>query len=83
MNNNFQIDPDLLKNIKVPNITLPEMKAPSFIADEDCVYYDSCNKLQITEDKICCAGADIRHRCSFGETRSIKLLSRLLTNEDK
>ncbi len=89
-NNLPKITPEMLENIKniqFPNINIPiqqtNISKPNFEAEQNCPYTSICENLNIAEQNICYAGADIRHQCSFSESRIILLLSRLLTNHDK
>jgi len=97
MNDNFKglpnnlpkITPEMLENIKniqFPNINIPvqqpNVTKPNFEADQDCPYTSICENLNITERKICYVGADTRNQCSFGESRIILLLSKILSNHD-
>lgn len=64
------------------NIEQPTMpKFPSRYGEgEDCVYLDFCSKLDIAVEQICTANGEYqRERCSFGDTRIIKILSTLGT----
>ena len=75
---------EILKNqsLRQVNIDPPTMpKFPSrFGEGEDCINLEFCSKLNITVEQICTANGEYqRERCSFGNTRVIKILSSLGT----
>ena len=56
-------------------------RGQQFTVDKDCPNYDLCTNLNISEPSICTKGSDSRYMCSFGESRIIMLLSRMIPNE--
>jgi hypothetical protein len=55
----------------------------NYAAEADCPNFELCNKLQITHENVCTKDSDTRVRCSFGESRFIMLLGRLISHKEK
>ena len=73
---------ELLKNQSLPQYNIaptPTFKLPSQYGEgEDCKNIEFCSKLDLTVDEICTANGEFKkERCSFGDTRIIKLISSL------
>lgn len=82
VDNSFNRAQDILNN-RLRNPESLKSMADDYAAEADCPNYQLCNELQISKENICTKGSDTRYMCSFGESRFIMLLGRLLSNREK